>query len=89
MDHQYGENGTRNIYSNHNQMRPFAECSPNQPKKLYLIDHRAMDETLKIPEKCWLFLYRNFTRVLQFSSTSRRLQDGYHYCMCTNRQLFL
>ena len=38
MDHQYGENGARNIYSNHNQVRAYAECSPNQPKKLYLID---------------------------------------------------
>ena len=52
MDHQYRENGARNVYSNHNQMRAYAECSPNQSKKLYLIDlsfHRAIDETLKIP----------------------------------------
>ena len=38
MDHQYRENGARNIYSNYNQMRAYAECSPNQSKKLYLID---------------------------------------------------
>ena len=37
-DHQYGENGARNIYSNYNQMRAYVECSPNQSKKLYLID---------------------------------------------------
>ena len=30
----------------------------------------AVDETLKIREKYWPFLYLNFTRVLQFSSTS-------------------
>ena len=38
MDHQYRENGARNIYSNYNQMRAYVECSPNQSKKLYLID---------------------------------------------------
>ena len=32
--------------------------------------HRVIDETLKIPERCWPLLYFNFTRVLQFSSTS-------------------
>ena len=36
MDHQYGGNGARNIYSNYNQMRAYVECFPNQPKKLYL-----------------------------------------------------
>ena len=75
MDHQYGENGERNIYSNHNQMRANVECSPNQSKEIipYRPFHRAIDETLKIPEKCGPFLYLNFTRVLQFSSTSPRL----------------
>ena len=38
MDHQYGENGARNIHSNYNQMRAYVECFPNQPKKLDLID---------------------------------------------------
>ena len=38
IDHQYRENGVRNIYSNNNQMRAYVECSPNQSKKLYLID---------------------------------------------------
>ena len=65
MDHQYKENGARSIYSNYNQMRACDECSPNQSKNLYLIGpfHRAIDETLKIPEKRWPFLYPNFTRV--------------------------
>ena len=42
----YGENDgpsvwgkqSRNIYSDYNQMRAYVECSPNQPKKLNLID---------------------------------------------------
>ena len=38
MDHQYRENGARNIYSDHNEMRAYVECSPNQSKKLYFID---------------------------------------------------
>ena len=38
MDHQYGENGEGNIYTNYNQMRAYVEYSPNQSKKLYLID---------------------------------------------------
>ena len=64
MDHQYGENGARNIYSNYNQMRAYVECSPNQSKIIPLRPfHRAIEETLKIPEKCWQLLYQNFTRV--------------------------
>ena len=35
---QYRENGARNTYSNYNQMRAYVECSPNQSKKLYLIN---------------------------------------------------
>ena len=30
MDHQYKENGARNIYSNYNQMRAYGECSPKK-----------------------------------------------------------
>ena len=30
MDHQYKENGSRNIYSNNNQVRAYVERSPNQ-----------------------------------------------------------
>ena len=74
MDHQYGESGARNIYSNNNQMRAYVEALQiNQKIIPYRPFHRAIDETLKIPEKCWPFLYLNFTRVLQFSSTSPRL----------------
>ena len=36
MDHQYGKNGERNIYSNHNQMRACAECSPKSIKNYNL-----------------------------------------------------
>ena len=36
MDHQYGENGARNIYSNYNQMRAYVERSPSQSKKYTL-----------------------------------------------------
>ena len=50
MDHQYRENGARSIYSDYNQMRACVECSPNQSKTIYLIDYRAIDETLRIPE---------------------------------------
>ena len=32
--------------------------------------HRAIDETLKIAEKCWPFMYQNFNRLLQFSFVS-------------------
>ena len=38
MNHQYGENGARNMYSNYDQMRAYVECSPDQSKKLYFID---------------------------------------------------
>ena len=38
MDHQYRENGARNMYSNYDQMRAYVERSPNQAKKLFLID---------------------------------------------------
>ena len=82
MDHQYKENGARSMYSNYNQMRAFVECSPNKFKKIipYRPFYRAIDETLKIPKKCWPLLYLNFIRVLPFSSISPRLQDGYYYC---------
>ena len=52
MDYQYGKNGTRNIYSNYNQIRAYAECSPNQPIIIpFRPFHLAIDKTLKIPEK--------------------------------------
>ena len=56
----YGENDgpSRNIHSDHNQMRACVECSPNQSKN-YTFIGLSIDETLKIPERCWLFLYMN------------------------------
>ena len=59
MDHQYTENGARKVYSNNNQMKAYAECSP-------------IDESLKTSEKFCPRLYLNFTRVAQFSFTSPR-----------------
>ena len=38
MDHQYEENGAKNIYSNWNQMRAYVEYSSKQSKILYLND---------------------------------------------------
>ena len=52
MDHQYRENGERDIYSNYNQMRAYIECSPNQSKCwpfLYLNSTRAVLEFSSIP----------------------------------------
>ena len=53
MDHQYGENGVRNIYSNYDQMRAYVKCSPNQSKKLCLINlsiEQSMKLCLNLPE---------------------------------------
>ena len=47
MDHQYRENGARNIYSNYNQMIAYVECSPDQSKKLYLIG-LSIDQLMKL-----------------------------------------
>ena len=71
MDHQHRANGARNIYSNYNHMRAYVERSPNELKKLYLI-HIFIQQSRKL-WRFWPFLYLNFTRVLQFSSTSPRL----------------
>ena len=75
MDHPYGESVARNIYSNYNQMRAYTLNVRQINKKIipYRHFHPAIDKTLKIPEKCWPFMYLNFTRVLQFRSTSPRL----------------
>ena len=61
MDHQYGENGERNVHSNYNQMRAYVKCCPNQSKKLCLIDLsiEQSTRTLKSPEKYWPFLCLN------------------------------
>ena len=36
MDHQYGEKGARNTYSNYNQMRAYVKFSSNQLKEYTL-----------------------------------------------------
>ena len=53
MDHQYGENDVRNIYSNYNQIRDYVECSLNQAKNVpYRPFNRAVDKNVKIAETC-------------------------------------
>ena len=37
MDHQYKENGTRNIYSNYNQMKAYVECFSKAIKSYILL----------------------------------------------------
>ena len=78
MDHQCKENGARNIYSNYNQMRACVECSPNQKNYTLSTFPSSNRRNFKDPEMCRPLLYLHFTRVLQFSSTSPRFQDGYH-----------
>ena len=53
-DNDGPSNGAKNIYSNYNQMRAYVNCSPNQSKQIMHNQpfHRAIDETLKSPEKC-------------------------------------
>ena len=36
MDHQFRENGARNIHSNYDKMRAYVECSTNQSEKYTL-----------------------------------------------------
>ena len=69
MDHQYRENGAENISSKYNQMRAYVEYFQTNEKKLYVIDLSIEQSTklLKILEKCWPFLYLNFTKVLQLA----------------------
>ena len=49
MDHQYRGYSARNMYSNYDKMRAYAECSPNQSKKFYLID-LFIEQSTKLPE---------------------------------------
>ena len=79
----YGENDGPSIWGQRREKHVFKLKSDESLcwmlsksiKKIipYLPFDRAMDETLKILEMCWPFLYLNFTRVLQSSSTSPRL----------------
>ena len=86
MDHQYRENGARNIYSNYNQMKAYVEYSPNQSKNYTLLtfpssNRRNFENTAKV-----LAVY--VSEFYQSIAVQPTLKDGYHYCMCTNRQLF-
>ena len=65
-------NGTRNMYTNYDQMKTSCECYSNQPRKLYVIDIfiEEFGKTLKVTEKCWLALYLNFTRVFLINTVS-------------------
>ena len=85
MDHQFRENGARNIYSNYNQMRAYVEYSADQSKKLYLID-------LSIEQSTKLRGFRNsagrfcISILPEYCSSALTAQA---YKMVTNRQLFL
>ena len=69
MDHQYGENGAINIYSNYNQMRAYVDCSPNQSikNKSYTLSTFPLSNQRNFEDyrKWWaVSVYLNFTRVL-------------------------
>ena len=52
IDHQYKENGARNIISNYNQMRTMWNALQINKKIIpYRPFHPVIDKTLKIPEK--------------------------------------
>ena len=92
MDRQYRENSARNTYSNYNQMRAYVECSPNQSKKIpYRPFHRAIDETLRVPEQCWPFLYLNFTssaltaQAFKMVITTVCVQIDNCFCVCLTK----
>ena len=54
IDLQYGENGTRNIHSNYDYDESLCQMFSISIKIImpYQPFHRAIDETLKSPEKC-------------------------------------
>ena len=73
MDHQYGENGARNIGSNYNQIRAYVERSSNQPKSYILSTFPSSNRrNFEDSGKVLAVSVSDFTRVLQFSSTSPR-----------------
>ena len=86
MDHHRRKNSARNMYSNYNQRRVHVECSPNQSKKYTLStfpssNRRNFEDSGKV-----LTIYvSEFTRVLQFSSESPRLQDCYSHWDCLSK----
>ena len=57
-------------------------------KKLYLVD-LSIEQSMKIPGKCWPLVYLNFYQSIAVQLYQPTLDDS-HYCMYTiNRQLFL
>ena len=44
IDHQYRENGMKNIYSNYNQMRAYVERSPSQSKNWHSTKPPPIDQ---------------------------------------------
>ena len=64
MDHQYRENGARNIHSNYNQMRAYVKCSPNQFKKNYalLTSLSSNRQNFEEPGKVLAVTVSEFTR---------------------------
>ena len=63
MDHQYRENGARNMYSNYNQMRALQINDKNYTLSTFpSSNRRTFEDSGK-----------------EFISTSPRLKDGYHY----------
>ena len=86
MDHQYRKNAERNIYSNYNQTRVYVECSPNQSKRYTLSTFPSSNRrNFEDSGKVLAVSVSEFTRVLQFRSTSPRLKDGYH---CSHLGMF-
>ena len=87
MDHQYRENDAINIYSNYNQMRAYVECFTNQSKNYILWTFPSSNR--RNFENSRIVLLVSVSQFYQSIAVQLCLSDAYHYCMCTNRQLFL
>ena len=73
-------------------MRAYVECYPNQSKHYALSTFplRNRRNFERFGEVLAVYVSEfYYTVVLQFSSVSPLLKNGYRYCMCTNGQLFL
>ena len=90
MGYQFRENGARNIYQT-NIRRELVLNALEISQNNYTLsifpssDRRNFEDSGKV----LAVSVSDFTRALRFSSTSPCLYDVYHYCLCTNRQLFL
>ena len=67
-------------------MRACVECSPNQPKRVYLID-LSTEQLKKLLEGFWNSAGCVCISILPEDCNSAL--NCYHYCMCTDRHLFL